>query len=333
MNNIKILDLGCGEGNKTIELQKKGQVTGVDISKKAIEKCRQLFPKSKFFVMNAQKLKFSPDSFDEIYCFDVLEHVNNLDKTIENISKVAKINSKIFIDIPHYNSEKFLTILNSKYKNQVGHKRTINIKNLTKILNEFSIEIKYISSVKSLDNLYLAYFFLNKKNIKNQQGQFNINTNTEKAINYLFQYIYTEKNGTKLQTLPSYKYIDKESQKKIGLKGKDLFAILKLINIIGDRIFPKTIRIECRKINSTPKNNLTEKLYTYKKVKNIINKNGIFIQNTNKLVSSLKIKNNVLNKKLVKIRKINKQDKQIIKEIYDSKFWKIYTFIKKIKND
>ena len=91
----KILDLGCGDG--TISLQfvtKKNQITFIDLSKKMIDLARKNTPQ-KFLdrckYLNLDFYEYFPDQpFDIVLCIGVLAHLDDLEKTIENISRFLK---------------------------------------------------------------------------------------------------------------------------------------------------------------------------------------------------------------------------------------------------
>jgi SAM-dependent methyltransferase len=72
----RILDVGCSAGATICHLQARGyrQVTGIDISATAIERCRAQ-GLSDVHVMDGQDPAFPEGSFDVILASDVLEHV------------------------------------------------------------------------------------------------------------------------------------------------------------------------------------------------------------------------------------------------------------------
>lgn len=77
----KILDVGCGWGNISLELQRRGfNVTGLDYSKKSIEICKKTakilnLDETKFVCQDATDTKSRSNSFDVIYCADLVEHL------------------------------------------------------------------------------------------------------------------------------------------------------------------------------------------------------------------------------------------------------------------
>jgi glycosyltransferase involved in cell wall biosynthesis/SAM-dependent methyltransferase len=72
--NARILDVGCGNGLITNVMTSAFDVTGVDLSEKALRAVRA--PKCRASVT---ALPFTDNSFDLVYCFDVLEHLQRAD--------------------------------------------------------------------------------------------------------------------------------------------------------------------------------------------------------------------------------------------------------------
>lgn len=69
--NLRILDVGCGAGFFSVLLAKEGyQVTGVDLTPDMVENARTLAEEEKtdckFFVMDAENLRFADESFDVV---------------------------------------------------------------------------------------------------------------------------------------------------------------------------------------------------------------------------------------------------------------------------
>lgn len=91
----KVLEVGCGGGLFLEELAKLGGVcTGIDPSKKSISAARKHAAQSGLKIAykdaRGEKIPFPDKSFDFVACVDVLEHVNDLPKVIQEISRVLK---------------------------------------------------------------------------------------------------------------------------------------------------------------------------------------------------------------------------------------------------
>ncbi|MCE7748801.1 MAG: class I SAM-dependent methyltransferase [Candidatus Heimdallarchaeota archaeon] len=107
MEDEKILDVACGEGNVARNLAKQGaQVTGLDISKLvdyAIEREKEEKLGIKYLKLNAEKLasKFIEASFDKVICNMALMDIENYKTTIEQISYVLKEDGIFVFSITH----------------------------------------------------------------------------------------------------------------------------------------------------------------------------------------------------------------------------------------
>ncbi len=99
----KILDLGCGEGFFLYLLPKNIQAKGVDISRVALERAKELLkdhPNTSVGFGNAYKTDFEDKSFDKIACSEVLEHVPEPEKVIKEIHRLLKDDGIAVISVP-----------------------------------------------------------------------------------------------------------------------------------------------------------------------------------------------------------------------------------------
>ena len=86
--NEKILDLGCGEGSLSLEIQKyDSQVIGVDTSEDMVTKSKEKGIEA--YVMSATKLAFS-EEFDAVFSNAVLHWIDDAKGVIQQISRVLK---------------------------------------------------------------------------------------------------------------------------------------------------------------------------------------------------------------------------------------------------
>ena len=100
LENIKILDIGCGGGLISEPMARLGaNVTGIDASRKNIEVAKIHSQKSK---LNINYLNKSPEQltdkekFDVILNLEVVEHVNDVDLYIKSCSKLIKKDGLMF---------------------------------------------------------------------------------------------------------------------------------------------------------------------------------------------------------------------------------------------
>ena len=100
----KLLDVGCALGYMLVPFSKHFEVYGIDCSKYAIGKAKKIVENGIFKVHNAEEsFPFMNNTFDVVTCFDVLEHIEDVDSLIENIYNVLKKKGILFLITPNYN--------------------------------------------------------------------------------------------------------------------------------------------------------------------------------------------------------------------------------------
>jgi len=130
--NQNTLDFGCGYGTLISYLKTKFnlEIIGYEINPEAIEK------------LNAKKINLinsldeNKEKFDHVVSLNVLEHIENDQKTIEDINHLLKDNGMLVLYLPH--SMKIWTDLDEL----VGHYRRYTKKELFIKLEKANFEIK-----------------------------------------------------------------------------------------------------------------------------------------------------------------------------------------------
>lgn len=92
----KILDVGCADGvfSKVIlDKSKADELIGIDVLKSSVDWANKHWKKTKrmkFKTGDAHSLKFKSDTFDAVFCLEVLEHVHNPEKVLKEFKRVLK---------------------------------------------------------------------------------------------------------------------------------------------------------------------------------------------------------------------------------------------------
>ena len=99
----KALEVGSGGGILTEEIARMGFITtGIDPSEQSIITASNHAKTSGLDITYdkgvGEKLPYADNSFDAVFCCDVLEHVRDLPKVISEISRVLKPNGIFFYD-------------------------------------------------------------------------------------------------------------------------------------------------------------------------------------------------------------------------------------------
>ena len=107
-DDLNILDYGCGPGTFLMKMNKlsNSKLFGVDISSAFIEQSINNFKKYNINNINVQKvepekLPFEDQKFDIILIVDVIHHLDDIKKNINEIKRVLKKGGKLIIYEPN----------------------------------------------------------------------------------------------------------------------------------------------------------------------------------------------------------------------------------------
>lgn len=97
------LDLGSGTGFFSSILSGKAKrVYAIDPDQLSLNRGRQLYPAANisFIAATAEHIPLADSQIDFFICSEVLEHVDNLDQVLHEITRVCKDGAKFFITVP-----------------------------------------------------------------------------------------------------------------------------------------------------------------------------------------------------------------------------------------
>lgn len=143
-----VLDVGTADGEIPVKLIKSGKfdskILGIDISRdliylaKKITKKYNLTERVQYIIADSEYLPFRDAIFNSIICTAVLEHLFNLQNSINEMSRACKEKKFIIITIPNFmyhNLLRFLAVLRLRYRDSVRDAK-IKIEKLEEILSE-----------------------------------------------------------------------------------------------------------------------------------------------------------------------------------------------------
>lgn len=100
----RYLDVGCGNGFITELVSRDfSKVVGIDLEGERLENFRAHIGENPHFdilCMSADRLEFPDNSFSLITCFEVLEHVPNLELSVSEIVRVCAAGGVLVISVP-----------------------------------------------------------------------------------------------------------------------------------------------------------------------------------------------------------------------------------------
>ncbi|HIN40471.1 MAG TPA: class I SAM-dependent methyltransferase [Flavobacteriales bacterium] len=110
LKNANVLDLGCGVGFWTIEIQKHRQCKSFycgDLTQKALDTTQKRLDLNEMAanlsIQNAEQLTYESNFFDHINCQGVIHHTPNTDNAIKEIARVLKKDGTASISVYYRN--------------------------------------------------------------------------------------------------------------------------------------------------------------------------------------------------------------------------------------
>jgi 2-polyprenyl-6-hydroxyphenyl methylase/3-demethylubiquinone-9 3-methyltransferase len=123
INDLKVLDVGCGGGILTDSMARKGaHATGIDLSSKAL-KVAQLHaleaqtPNVQYREISTEALAAEqPGTFDVVTCMEMLEHVPEPESVVRACAELVKPGGWVFFSTLNRNPKSFLfAIVGAEY--------------------------------------------------------------------------------------------------------------------------------------------------------------------------------------------------------------------------
>lgn len=88
-SKMTVLDIGCGNGLSTANI-KGNVVVGIDLSITQMVRAKMKWPDKYFAVADAQNLPFKKESFDYVVAINLLHHISNPKRVLEEFYRVLK---------------------------------------------------------------------------------------------------------------------------------------------------------------------------------------------------------------------------------------------------
>jgi len=101
---LHILDIGCGPGNFIRCLEHwfhDANIVGLDMSRELVEYTMKRSNCAKILQSNAEYLPFRSDCFDVISALQVVEHLSNPEKLLDEVCRILRKNSILLLATPN----------------------------------------------------------------------------------------------------------------------------------------------------------------------------------------------------------------------------------------
>lgn len=99
-----VLDVGCAYGFVLSRMPSTFRKFGVDVSAHAIARARERLPDAGLHVANAEDpLPFADGAFDVVLCNDVIEHLEQPVRALENVAAVIRPGGLLYLNTPNLN--------------------------------------------------------------------------------------------------------------------------------------------------------------------------------------------------------------------------------------
>ena len=168
-SGAKILDVGCGEGRHIFGSLQAFQhaycigydqhIPSLNICKDGLDFFQELNLGSTIFVQGSvYKLPFEDNSFDLIFCSEVLEHLDDYHLALDEIHRVLKPGGKFLPSVPSFWPEKICWILSTGYQNMPGGHVRIFKKN--QVIAEITDHGFEYEKSERFHGLHSAYWWL-----------------------------------------------------------------------------------------------------------------------------------------------------------------------------
>lgn len=169
----KLLDVGCGIGTISLELQKKGfDVSGIDFSSVGVKMANDIGIKATVCDLDKSGIPFENDFFDVVWAGDIIEHVFDPIFMLKEISRVLKPSGKLLLTTPNdLNLKRRISIFllgrspqSGIYRNlgQCKHHTLFSLELLEYMLKEANLGSYSVYSIVKIPKLGIKKYFKGK---------------------------------------------------------------------------------------------------------------------------------------------------------------------------
>ena len=116
-----VLEVGCGEGDLCDHLQRSrsARFVGTDLSPRILELARQRYPALPLAAQSATELAFPDGAFDLVIACEVLEHLPDPQRALEEIVRVSR--RHVIVSVPREPIWRALNMARGAYLRDLGN--------------------------------------------------------------------------------------------------------------------------------------------------------------------------------------------------------------------
>jgi len=191
LKNKYVLDIGCGYGAlSSILLQHGAQVWATEVDSVKLNFAREQLGKNKnfsSFLVKDEVLPVEKDFFDAVFIFDVIEHVRNPGKTLEEIERVLKPGGYLYVEFtPYYSITGHHLYDFAKWPIHILPREKIRQIVYSKKIKGFMTQEYYWKQFESLNKLRISEFQRRVKHFEKIEERFIIKYPEKFEINIPF---------------------------------------------------------------------------------------------------------------------------------------------------
>lgn len=152
-----ILDIGTYRGDFLNIIKSDYDIAGIDMNMDRVQLSNKNLGQDVVILGNIQKgLNFKDNSFDTITCMEVLEHLDEPEKALEELVRVSR--KRVIITVPHNENLRYVLCIHcAKYTPYSGHLHSFNEMSIRDII-PVNTRINKVELISNKWLRYLPYF-------------------------------------------------------------------------------------------------------------------------------------------------------------------------------
>jgi 2-polyprenyl-6-hydroxyphenyl methylase/3-demethylubiquinone-9 3-methyltransferase len=144
---LRVLDVGCGEGQITAELARAGfDIVGVDVAEEPLRRARRAHPALDVRLIDEHDWPLADASFDAVFAGDTIEHVLDTIGWLSELRRVLRPGGSLLLSTPAHGRLTLLAAALSprgferRFDPRSDHVRFYSRRTLTRLLLDFGFE-------------------------------------------------------------------------------------------------------------------------------------------------------------------------------------------------